>query len=77
MALSRAQRRLDRHRLHVIDDGAVLSALDPITKLVPERNTLQRLHDLGRAAAAGWLGGAAGPARPEAKAAPSPVLSAA
>jgi NTE family protein len=64
MAFSPAQRRLDRHRLHVIDGGDVLSALDPITKLLPEWNTLQRLHEFGRAAASGWLEEAAGPARP-------------
>ena len=61
-AVSPAQRRLARHRLHVIDGGDLLSALDPITKLVPEWNTLQRLHDLGRAAAADWLEGVPAPA---------------
>jgi hypothetical protein len=45
----------------VIDGGARLAALDPITKLVPEWNTLIRLRDLGRAAAAAWLQGAPRP----------------
>jgi NTE family protein len=74
-ALSPAQRRLARHRLHVIDGGGLLSALDPSTKAVPDWNTLQHLRELGRAAAAGWLEGAAGPPLPEVKAGPSPILS--
>jgi NTE family protein len=77
MALSPAQRRLARHRLHVIDGADMLSALDPSTKVVPDWNNLLRIHELGRAAAAEWLEGAAGPALPEAKAGPSPILSAA
>lgn len=76
-ALSPAQRRLARHRLHVIDGGDLLSALDPITKLVPDWNTLLRMHDLGRTAAFAWLEGAADPAPSEVKAGPSPILSAA
>jgi NTE family protein len=56
-ALAAGRRRLARYRLHVIDGGGVLSALDPSTKLVPAWTTLQLLHDLGRAAAAGWLEG--------------------
>lgn len=55
--VSRAQRRLARHRLHVIDGREPLSALDPATKGVPEWDTLVRLRDLGRAAAAAWLDG--------------------
>jgi NTE family protein len=54
-AFTPAQRRVARHRLHVIDGGEVLSALDPSTKLVPDWTTLQLLHDLGRAAAGDWL----------------------
>ena len=55
MALTPAQRRFARHRLHVIDGGEVLSALDPITKLVPDWSTLLRMHALGRTAASAWL----------------------
>jgi NTE family protein len=65
-ALSPAQRRLARHRLHVIDGGAWLAALDPSTKVAPSSDTLARLRDLGRAAASGWLDGAAAPRRPDA-----------
>jgi NTE family protein len=61
-AFTPAQRRVARHRLHVIDGGEVLSALDPSTKLVPDWTTLQLLHDLGRAAASDWLEGVPAPA---------------
>jgi NTE family protein len=76
-ALSTAGRRLARHRLHVIDGGEVLSSLDPSTKVVPDWDTLQRLRDLGRAAAADWLKAAPAPALPQARARPSPMLPAA
>jgi NTE family protein len=76
LALSPAQRRLARHRLHVIDGGDQLSALDPITKLVPDRSTLARVRGLGRTAAADWLGEPPEPAdRPLAED-PEPTASA-
>jgi NTE family protein len=60
-ALSPAQWRRARHRLHVIDGGDPLSALPPSTKVVPDWDTLVRMRELGRAAAAEWLAAAAGP----------------
>ena len=57
-ALTPAQRRLARHRLHMIDGRDPLSALDPMTKIVPDRSTLERMRDLGRGAAADWLSAA-------------------
>ncbi len=56
LALSPARRRIACHRLHVIDGGQQLSALDPITKLVPDGSTLERVRGFGRAATADWLG---------------------
>ena len=56
LALSPAQRRIACHRLHVIDGGDQLSALDPITKLVPDGSTLERVRGFGRTATAAWLG---------------------
>ena len=76
-AISTAERRLARHRLHVIDGGEALSSLDPSTKVIPNRDTLQRLRDLGRAAAAGWLEGASASPLPDAKNGQAPLLSAA
>jgi NTE family protein len=61
-SLNRAQRRLARHRLHVIDGGSALAELDPNTRIIPDRDTLRHVRDLGRAAAADWLEGR-GPTR--------------
>jgi NTE family protein len=61
---SRAGRRLARHRLHLIDGGAVLAELDPTTKIDPDWALLLQLRDLGRAAAEAWLdAGRGGPLR--------------
>ena len=68
-ALTPAQRRLARHRLHVIDGRDLLSALDPMTKIVPDWSTLERMRDLGRGAAAGWLSAAPASALRDPKAA--------
>ena len=76
-ALGTAERRLARHRLHVIDGGEVLSRLDPSTKVVPDWDTLQRLRDLGRATAASWLEGTSASSLPDAKNGHAPLLSAA
>jgi len=54
------ERRLARHRLHLIDGGPALARLDPTTKLVPEWPTLLTLRDLGRGAADAWLSGLPG-----------------
>jgi len=56
---STRERRLARHRLHLIDGAEALTRLDPMTKLVPEWSTLVSLRDLGRAAAGDWLAGRA------------------
>jgi NTE family protein len=76
-AISTAERRLARHRLHVIDGGDVLASLDPSTKVIPDWDTLQRLRDLGRAAAAGWLEGAPVSPLPNPESGQVPLLSAA
>jgi NTE family protein len=52
--------RLARHRLHVVDGGAAIAALDPTTRIIPSGRTLEHLYGLGRAAAASWLGVEAG-----------------
>jgi NTE family protein len=75
--LSPMQRRLARHRLHVIDGGPPLAALDPITKVMPRAATLQQLRQLGRVAAAAWLQGRLAqrlPARPGAARPPEASL---
>jgi NTE family protein len=49
--------RLARHRLHVVDGGAEIAALDPTTRIIPSGRTLEHLYGLGRAAASAWLEG--------------------
>ena len=66
---SRAGRRLARHRLHLIDGGAMLAALDPATKIDPDWSVLLQLRDLGRAAAESWLD----PGRSRRRRAPAPA----
>ncbi len=56
-AFSTIQRRLARHRLHVIDGGEALVALDPDTKMVPSWEKVTYLRYLGHTAAARWLVG--------------------
>jgi NTE family protein len=51
----RANRRLARHRLHLIDGSAELAALDPNTRIDPDWSLLVRLRDQGRMAAEAWL----------------------
>lgn len=58
-ALNVAERRLARHRLHVIDGGAMLAGLDPRTRMIPAGTTLTHLRKLGAAAASAWLASAA------------------
>jgi NTE family protein len=70
---SRAGRRLARHRLHLIDGGALLAELDPTTKIDPDWTLLLQLRDLGRAAAEAWLG--AGRGRPGRRPAPAPATA--
>jgi NTE family protein len=53
--LRRADRRLARHRLHLIDGSAELGLLDPNTRIDPDWSLLVRLRDRGRAAADAWL----------------------
>jgi NTE family protein len=48
-------RRLARLDVQVIDGDATLAQLDPITKLVPNTEMLERLRADGRAAAEAWL----------------------
>ncbi len=50
------RRRLARHRLHLIDGGTAIAALDPRTRVLADGRTLEHLRNLGRAAAARWLG---------------------
>jgi NTE family protein len=52
---NRANRRLARHRLHLIDGSAELAALDPNTRIDPDWSLLVRLRDQGRMAAEAWL----------------------
>jgi NTE family protein len=49
-------RRLARLDLQIIDGDATLARLDPITKLVPDIEMLERLRVDGRAPAEAWLG---------------------
>jgi NTE family protein len=51
----RRQRRLRRHRFHLIEAGAATADLAPASKLYPVWPLLEKLRDLGRAAAAAWL----------------------
>jgi len=51
----RANRRVARHRLHLIDGSAELAQLDPNTRIDPDWPLLVRLRDRGRAAAEAWL----------------------
>jgi NTE family protein len=53
--LKRADRRLARHRLHLIDGSVELALLDPNTRIDPDWPLLVRLRDRGRAAAEAWL----------------------
>ena len=55
LPLTARQHRLARHRLHVIDGGEAIAALDPTTRVLADHRTLEHLHDLGRAAATAWL----------------------
>jgi len=52
---SRRQRRLRRHRFHLIEAGDATADLAPASKLYPVWPLLEKLRDLGRAAAATWL----------------------
>ena len=52
---SRRQRRLRRHRFHLIEAGAATGDLTPASKLYPAWPLLERLRDLGRAAARTWI----------------------
>ena len=52
---SRRQRRLRRHRFHLIEAGDATGDLAPASKLYPVWPLLEKLRDLGRAAAAAWL----------------------
>jgi NTE family protein len=52
----RRQRRLRRHRFHLIEAGDATSDLAPASKLYPVWPLLEKLRDLGRAAASAWLG---------------------
>ena len=52
---SRRQRRLRRHRFHLIEAGAATGNLAPASKLYPVWPLLEKLRDLGRAAASTWL----------------------
>ena len=59
----RRQRRLRRHRFHLIEAGAATADLAPASKLYPVWPLLEKLRDRGRAAAGAWLdrhGGALG-----------------
>jgi len=59
----RRQRRLRRHRFHLIEAGAATADLAPASKLYPVWPLLEKLRDRGRAAAIAWLdrhGGALG-----------------
>ena len=52
----RRQRRLRRHRFHLIEAGDATGDLAPASKLYPVWPLLEKLRDLGRAAATAWLG---------------------
>ncbi len=52
----RRQRRLRRHRFHLIEAGDATRDLAPASKLYPVWPLLEKLRDLGRAAASAWLG---------------------
>jgi NTE family protein len=52
---SRRQRRLRRHRFHLIEAGAATGDLAPASKLYPVWPLLEKLRDLGRTAAQGWI----------------------
>ena len=52
---SRRQRRLRRHRFHLIEAGDATADLAPASKLYPVWSLLEKLRDLGRAAASAWL----------------------
>jgi NTE family protein len=52
---SRRQRRLRRHRFHLIEAGDATGNLAPASKLYPVWPLLEKLRDLGRAAASTWL----------------------
>jgi NTE family protein len=56
--------RVARQQWHLIDGGAELAALRRETRLIAHRPLLERLRDLGRAAALAWLdrGGVRAPA---------------
>jgi NTE family protein len=51
----RRQRRLRRHRFHLIEAGAATGDLAPASKLYPIWPLLEKLRDRGRAAADAWL----------------------
>ena len=55
LPLTLRQHRLARHRLHVLDGGEAIAGLNPATRVLANRRTLEHLRDLGRAAAARWL----------------------
>jgi len=55
LALGGRQRRLRRHRFHLIDAGAATGDLAPATKLYPVWPLLEKLRDLGHSAACAWL----------------------
>jgi NTE family protein len=52
---SRRLKRLRQHRFHLIEAGEATAALDPVSKLVPDRRLLERLRDAGCAAGRVWL----------------------
>jgi NTE family protein len=52
---SRRQRRLRRHRFHLIEAGEATGDLAPASKLYPVWPLLEKLRDRGRAAASAWL----------------------
>jgi NTE family protein len=59
----RRQRRLRRHRFHLIEAGAATADLAPASRLYPVWPLVEKLRDRGRAAAGAWLdcyGGALG-----------------
>lgn len=48
-------RRLARTDVQIIDGHETLTRLDPLTKVMPDRDVLESLREEGRTAAAAWL----------------------
>lgn len=55
LSINARDRRIARHRLHVIDGSDALAKRDPMSKIIPSRDSLADMRDLGRKAASTWI----------------------